>query len=94
MYLILVIYIVEMWNYFWNWSILDWEKAENVFFTHVAERKHSQNALALLSFPDHTYRLQVAECNTTRLAYIEMVLNCIVPGSTNLMYITQLRLSH
>jgi len=97
-YLILVIYIIEMWNYFWNWSFVDWENAENVFFTHVAERLQlpERNCFAALTrpLPNHAYRLQVAEskkwiqlgCFDTSWVIwyisIEMVLNCIVPGCT------------
>jgi len=38
-YLKWVIYIEEIWNYFWIWSFLDWEKPENVFLAYVDERQ-------------------------------------------------------
>jgi len=37
-YLKYVIYVEEMWDYFWIWSFLDWEKKENVFLAYVDER--------------------------------------------------------
>jgi len=38
-YLKWVIYVEKMWNYFWIWSFLDWEKPENLFLAYVDERQ-------------------------------------------------------
>jgi len=33
------IHVEEMWNYFWIWSFLHWEKPENLFLAYVDERQ-------------------------------------------------------
>jgi len=55
-YLKRVIYVEEMWSYFWIWSFLDWEKPENVFLAYVDERLQLQECTCFTALGGHTYR--------------------------------------
>ena len=55
-YLKWVIYVEEMWNYFWIWSFLDWEKPENVFLAYVDERQQLPECTCFASLGGHAYR--------------------------------------
>jgi len=55
-YLKWVIYVDEMWNYFWIWSFLDWEKTENLFLADVDERHQLPECTGFAALGGHTYR--------------------------------------
>jgi len=50
-----VIYIEEMWNYFWIWSFLDWETLENVFLAYVDERQQLLEWTCFTALGGHAY---------------------------------------
>jgi len=53
-YLKWVIYVQEMWNHFWIWSFLDWEKTENVFLAY--ERQQLTECTRFAALGCNTYR--------------------------------------
>jgi len=54
-----VIFVELMWNYFWIWSFLDWQKPENVFWADVDERQQ---------LPECTPTTQLSPQNKSLLA--------------------------
>jgi len=55
-YLKWVIYVEEMWNYFWIMSLLDWEKPEDVFLAYVDERQQLPECTWFAALGGHAYR--------------------------------------